>query len=103
MGSVSAPDGQENPNQGTRTPPNLKLTGCPVVEAMTAWSLSPPLDSLSSVNKKALFDNPTRAFFKFLEGCLLRIAFQEIVEGSAHACLAVVGRRVVAARLGRAR
>lgn len=52
MGSVSAPDGQENPNQGTRTPPNLKLTGCPVVGAMTAWSLSPPLDSLSSVNEK---------------------------------------------------
>ena len=70
MGSVSAPDGQENPNQGTRTPPNLKLTGCPAVEAMTAWSPSPPLDSLSSVYKKALFDNPTRAFFKFLEGCL---------------------------------
>ncbi|MYE14348.1 MAG: hypothetical protein F4X99_22365 [Gammaproteobacteria bacterium] len=70
---MSAPDGHENPNHGTRTPPNLCLAGSAAVEATTAIVVVTASRFVSSVEKKALFGNPTRAFFGAWKGAL-RIA-----------------------------
>ena len=83
MGSVSAPDGIQEPAPSERrTPPNPRSD-----EVFASPLAAPKLSVRRDPNvpyaiKKALFSCPTRAFV-FLEG--LNVAFQESLQGrSTH-------------------